>query len=387
MKSVHAVILDDHITPYRLALFERLASEGLRTTVLFCSRRLPEREWAVPDRFGFAAEILPGWVLRLPRHSFRRDRRTVIVNFNLLWRLIRLNPDVVVGYAFSLPGWTAFLYARLFRKPYVAWSTDTLHTASNLDAIQRLSRRVILRASALCLTPSLQGVEQFRTFGVPPERIRVAPQTMPASFGEQADRARAKSDTYVHRQGLTGKVILYVGFLTRSKGMVDLIQAFSKVVKEYGEVQLLLVGSGPLDNTIVHERRRLGLDDRIHLAGFVQPSSLPDVYAGADVFVFPTHGDTFGVVVAEAIACGLPVVCSRYAGTAGMLVEDGFNGFIVDPRNHRQMKDALLSLLRRDDLRSRMAQASQEMARRWNCDEAAARFRAALVDAGRPSPG
>ena len=169
--------------------------------------------------------------------------------------------------------------------------------------------------------------------------------------------------------------------------MVDLIQALSKVVKEYGEVQLLLVGSGPLDNTIVHERRRLGLDDRIHLAGFVQPSSLPDVYAGADVFVFPTHGDTFGVVVAEAIACGLPVVCSRYAGTAGMLVEDGFNGFIVDPRNHRQMKDALLSLLRRDDLRSRMAQASQEMARRWNCDEAAARFRAALVDAGRPSPG
>lgn len=381
MRKVHAVILDDHVTPYRLPLFERLASDTVRTTILFCSRRLPDREWAIPDQFEFPAEILPGWVVRLPRRPFRRDRRTVIVNLNLLWRLIRLKPDVVVGYAFSLPAWTAFLYTRLFKKPYIAWSTDTPHTASALDAIQRFSRKVIIGAAAMCLTPSLQGRENFQSFGVPPERIRLAAQTMPTSFGEQAARARANSDTYVQRQGLTGKVILYVGFLTRSKGLLDLIRAFSHVVHEYKDVQLLLVGSGPLDSVLIREMHKLGIHDQVHLAGFVQPQDLPSVYAGADVFAFPTYGDTFGVVVAEAIACGLPVVCSMFAGTAGMLVEDGFNGFIVDPHDPEKMKNAMLSLVRRDDLRGRMARASEIMATRWSCDEAAAGFRAALVDA------
>jgi glycosyltransferase involved in cell wall biosynthesis len=381
-KKLHAAILDDHITPYRLPLFERLASDQVRVTVLFCSKRFPEREWEVPVELNFEAEILPAWSVPMPRRRSSRSSRRLIVNVTLFWRLIRLNPDVIVGYAFSLPAWTAYFYSRLFRKPYVCWSTDTLHTESLMNAVQRFSRRMIIKRAACCITPSVQGREKFMANGVLPDRIRVAAQTVPADFGAQADRARQDNNTYAHQQRLTGKVILYVGFLTRAKGLEDLIEVFRQIADEYRDAHLLLVGSGPLNQTLTHDVGKLGLKARVHFVGFAHRHSLPQLYAGADVFVFPTHGDTFGVVVAEAIACGLPVVCSRHAGNAGMLVQEGYNGFIVDPRDHNQMKAALLCLLQDDALRSRMSQASIELARRWTIEDAAVEFRSALLTAG-----
>jgi glycosyltransferase involved in cell wall biosynthesis len=381
MKRIHAVILDDHITPYRLPLFERLAANDLRVTVLYCSRRLPDREWDLPETLGFEAEVLPSWVLHFPWRFFRAGKRTVIVNFNLFWRLLRLRPDVVVGYAFSMPAWTAFLYAWLFRKPYVSWSTDTLHTESSMDVLQQSSRRIIIGGSALCITPSLQGAAKFRQFGVPPDRIRIAAQTVPPEFGAKADLARKTADTYRHQHGLVGRVILYTGFLTQSKGMDDLIEVFIQVAQCRSDAHLLLVGSGNFASDITQRVSQAGFASRLHIAGFVQPPSLPGIYAGADVFVFPTRGDTFGVVVAEAIACGLPVICSPYAGTAGMLVEDGRNGYIVDPANHDQMAQALLKILESDAGAARMSQASREIAQHWNIDDAASNYRLALQDA------
>ncbi len=342
MTRLHAVILDDHFTPYRLPLFEKLASEQVDVTIVYCSRRLPEREWSVPDDFPFMSETLPAWVIRLPRWLFRGEHRTVIVNFNLWWRLIRLRPDVVVGYAYSLPAWTAFVYSRLFKIPYVAWSTDTPHTASRPDRVQRFSRRKIIGSAALCLTPSLQGRQQFLSYGAPTEQIRVAAQSVSDAFAEQASRAVRSGEAYIQRHQLNGKTILYVGFLTRSKGLDDLVRAFGHLAKELNDVHLLLVGSGPLKGHIERTAHKLGIEDRVHLAGFVQPDDMPRVYAGVSLFVFPTRTDTFGVVVAEAIACGLPVVCSTYAGSAGMLVEDGVNGFLIDPRDSEQLKDAML---------------------------------------------
>lgn len=381
-RRLHAVILDDHITPYRLPLFERLSSDQVRATVLFCSKRLPEREWQVPETLNFEAEILPAWLVPMPRRPNSRSSRNLIINFSLFWRLVQLNPDVVVGYAFSFPAWTAFIYSRLFRKPYICWSTDTLHTESRMDAVQRFSRRVIIRQSAYCITPSLQGRDKFISFGVSPDRICIAPQTVPLSFGVEAEQARQQHKTYTHQLGLTGKVILYVGFLTRAKGLEDLIEVFKDVAAEVADAHLLLVGSGPLNWKLAKYVDKLGLKSRVHFVGFAHRDTLPQLYAGADIFVFPTHGDTFGVVVAEAIVCGLPVICSRYAGNAGMLVQEGYNGFIIEPQAHEQMKVALLQLLREDELRARMSQASLELARRWDIDQAAAEFQSALLAAG-----
>ena len=212
------------------------------------ARGVFECEWSVPDDFPFMSETLPAWVIRLPRWLFRGEHRTVIVNFNLWWRLIRLRPDVVVGYAYSLPAWTAFVYSRLFKIPYVAWSTDTPHTASRPDRVQRFSRRKIIGSAALCLTPSLQGRQQFLSYGAPTEQIRVAAQSVSCVRGASL-AGPPVGEAYIQRHQLTGRTILYVGFLTRSKGVDDLVRAFGRLAKDLTDVQLLLVGSGPLTGT------------------------------------------------------------------------------------------------------------------------------------------
>ena len=85
------------------------------------------------------------------------------------------------------------------------------------------------------------------------------------------------------------------------------------------------------------------------------------IYAAADVFVFPTLGDTFGMVVSEAMACGLPVIATRAAGEIGDRVEEGVNGFIVPPARQRCAARAdELSLAHDQELRRRMGAASAE---------------------------
>src|SRR6188474_454816 len=102
---MRAVVLNDQITPYRLRLFEGLRAAGIDTTVLYSTRRLPGQDWQIDAPSGFAHRVLPHLVLRLRRPPYN-EPRLIAVNPTLFTELVRLNPDVVVGYAFSLPAWT-----------------------------------------------------------------------------------------------------------------------------------------------------------------------------------------------------------------------------------------------------------------------------------------
>jgi glycosyltransferase involved in cell wall biosynthesis len=86
---------------------------------------------------------------------------------------------------------------------------------------------------------------------------------------------------------------------------------------------------------------------------------LPQFYGLADVFVFPTLGDTFGLVVDEAMACGLPVISTSAAGEIAYRIEEGVNGFIVPPADAEQLAAHMAILARNPGLRARMGEASE----------------------------
>ena len=86
-------------------------------------------------------------------------------------------------------------------------------------------------------------------------------------------------------------------------------------------------------------------------AGFRQEGELPRLYAASDVFVFPTLGDPFGLVVDEAMSCALPVISSSAAGEIRDRVEEGSNGFIVPPGDARRMAERMLELTANPTLR------------------------------------
>lgn len=127
--------------------------------------------------------------------------------------------------------------------------------------------------------------------------------------------------------------ILYVGHVDYRKGVHHLLNVVNKMTG----VELNLYGVYHEDSPIYRENK---LKDNIHFHGFVTPDKLPYIYRNNDVFVFPSTNDGYGLVVVEAMACGLPVICSANAGAAD-LIENGVNGFVYTASDEKMLEQLI----------------------------------------------
>jgi glycosyltransferase involved in cell wall biosynthesis len=105
--------------------------------------------------------------------------------------------------------------------------------------------------------------------------------------------------------------------------------------------------------------------------GFAQREDLAVVYSLAEVLVLPTRSDTWGLVVNEAMVCGLPIVVTSVAGCAQDLVEDGWNGYVVPPRDPDRLAAAIRSLAEQPETREQMSARSRERIRHYSPEDCA----------------
>ena len=124
-------------------------------------------------------------------------------------------------------------------------------------------------------------------------------------------------------------------------------------------VSLLLVGDGSEETKLKQSCAERGIRNVV-FAGFRQKAELPRYYALADVFVFPTLGDPYGLVVDEAMACGLPVISTAAAGEIRDRIEEGVNGYIVPPEDSAALAGAMRTLAGDAALRERMGAVSAQ---------------------------
>jgi glycosyltransferase involved in cell wall biosynthesis len=117
--------------------------------------------------------------------------------------------------------------------------------------------------------------------------------------------------------------LLYVGRVSRDKGLDSLLETYRRIVHERPHTRLLIVGDGPYLQTLVQKAKDLPL---AIFMGRVEQEQLPDLYRHADLFLFPSVTDTFGRAVLEAQACGLPAIVSDMGGPREIIV-DGVTGF------------------------------------------------------------
>jgi glycosyltransferase involved in cell wall biosynthesis len=370
------VVLNNDILPYRIPLFRALAtSPDLRFHFLFCSKRAWDRAWKVDrDTLRFHYTILHGFILRLRKPNYG-EWRTIYINPGLLLHLLRLRPEVVVGYEYSVPALTALFYARLRRAAYVVWTDCTRHVERELTRGQRWTRRLVIPRARAYLGSSLAACENLIYQGAPAEAVFESPMSHDvARFEAEAERSRKDRRTEALRR------VLYVGHLNERKGVSGLVRAFAIVARQCPEARLVLIGEGRLQKELVSLARLLQIEDRIEFGGFVQPRELPAVFASADVFVLPSLEDTFGVVVVEALASSVPVVCSRFAGVSSHLV-DGTNAFLVDPNDVDQLAHRIHLLLSDEGLRQRMVLEGLRVARTFEASAVARPFVAAALAA------
>jgi len=144
---------------------------------------------------------------------------------------------------------------------------------------------------------------------------------------------------------------LVSGALIERKGVDLAIRTMNRLELEYPDkFSLIILGGGPLE-----EQYREMSGTNIHFEGFQQKDKLPAYFAAADVFLFPTRYDGWGLVVNEAISTGLPVICSASAG-ASEYITDGVNGFIVHDEELTSYATLLERLFHSDSLRSTIRQ-------------------------------
>jgi glycosyltransferase involved in cell wall biosynthesis len=139
------------------------------------------------------------------------------------------------------------------------------------------------------------------------------------------------------------------------------------------------VGNGPLRGEI-ETAARAAEPGEIACAGAIPSSEMADFYAGADLLVFPSLGDPWGLVVNEALACGVPALCSRLAGCADDLIRPGENGWLFDPTDAGDFSRTLTRALTAEDLEE-MGARGRNTAKRFAPEEMANGLRRAVAHA------
>ena len=163
-------------------------------------------------------------------------------------------------------------------------------------------------------------------------------------------------------------VLLSVGRLSEEKGLVYLVKAFENIVRQYPLAKLVLAGDGPTKEVLTN------LVDKLHLPNVLFVGRIPNrkysldlLLSAADIYVSSSVYESFGLSVLEALASGLPIVCTNVGGLPE-IVENGVNGILVPPRNPDALSEAVLSLVSNELMCRRMRENNKKKAYLYSMD-------------------
>lgn len=233
------------------------------------------------------------------------------------------------------------------------------------------------------VVPGKASFEYLRSLGSPVASIVTAPNAVDNGwFAVQAENVRSHAAEFRERLKLPSRFILFVGRQVPEKGVFDLLAAYAKLESSLrSEIGLVFAGDGVSREELTQRARAIS-PGAVCFPGFAQREDLAGLYALAEVLVLPTHSDVWGLVVNEAMACGLPIVVSNVAGCSADLVEDGWNGYVVPSRNPEKLCVAMDSVVRQPELRRQMSARSLERIRNYSPESCAEGLAAAATLTG-----
>lgn len=229
----------------------------------------------------------------------------------------------------------------------------------------RLTVRRTARQAAHVITSSdYSRGDIVKTYGIPLERTTVTPLAAPAHFQPVAeDELKRVRELY----NLTGDYVLAVGSIQPRKNLVRLIEAYALLRRERGEgnlPRLVLVGRRAwLYGETLRAVEEHGLHNFVTFTGYVSAADLPALYTGAQMFVYPSYFEGFGLPPLEAMQCGAPVIAGDRTSLPEVI---GEAGLLVNPFDVRAISGAIARLLDDAGLRAELRRKGLERARLFN---------------------
>jgi 1,2-diacylglycerol 3-alpha-glucosyltransferase len=327
---MHLVVFFDNFGPYHLARLAALQALG------------EQEGFAVSGLETLATSVEYDWT------KAGHDCRNIITLFSgskhqhplgptavpKVWETLNhLQPDAlaICGYNGIVP-LTALIWAKAHGKITVMMSETSYHDKSR-SIMREWGKSQIVRRFDAAVVGGRGQKDYTASLGIPLERIFIGYDVVDNEhFARGAAQARAQENNLRRRYGLPSHYFLSVSRFIAKKNLPLLIDAYARYRKSsQNPWGLVLCGSGPMEAQLKEQARDV---PGIHFPGFMQAQELPLYYGLASVFILPSsHFEQWGLVVNEAMACGLPVLVSRACGCAPDLVQEGINGYTFDPQD------------------------------------------------------
>lgn len=232
---------------------------------------------------------------------------------------------------------------RLFQEQYRLSAPQWVFEAFLIAAFA--VRRALLKRVSAFVAPSERAKSMLIELGVPEAKVRSIPNALAPAWLDPKTVEEEKQDHAVGvRYSPADKVVLFVGRLSREKGLPYLLQAFAIISRQESAARLLVVGAGP-DAPLIHRLvSELGVEKRVVLWGSVPHEAIRPLYAAADVCVVPSLAENCPTVVLEALAMAVPTVLTSTIELEGLV--HGRNCLQVDAGDPEGLAEAITALLR-----------------------------------------
>lgn len=354
------IILFDNFGPYHLARLRatraRGRAAGLTVGGLEAMGQSEDYAWSTGshDERDSIFTIFPG--------NTPLKRGALTIGARLWSTLNKINADslAICGYQGVMP-LTALLWAKVHGKIAVMMSESSYGDQPRSYWREWSKRQIVSRFDA-ALVGGRQQKEYAALLGIAAERIFLGYDVVDNEhFSHGAAMVRQKANFYRQQCNLPEHYFLTVSRFIGKKNLPFLLEAYARyrqmAVTDHWD--LVLCGSGPLEAALRDQARQM---PGVHFPGFKQASELPIYYGLASTFILPSsHFEQWGLVVNEAMACGLPVLVSRACGCAPDLVQEEVNGFSFAPHDVEALARLLLRISSGEMDLAAMGQASRHI--------------------------
>ena len=277
----------------------------------------------------------------------------------LFWQTSRQKVDVAHLHFPHPPGEVANWLLHPARRTVISYHSDVVRQASILRIYKPLMKRVLQRADAIIYgSPPMKNSVYLQPHQ---NKLHLIPYGLPLDrfLQEPTDIEVARVKSLYPAAGTALPTLLFVGRLRYYKGLNVLIDALSDI-----QAHLLIVGVGPLQTEWQAQARSRGVADRISWLGEVPDADLPTLYHLSDMFVLPaTHpSEAFGLVQVEAMASGIPTICTELGTGTSWVTQHDVTGIVVQPNDPHTLSAGINRLLADPDRRRALGVAARQRA-------------------------
>jgi glycosyltransferase involved in cell wall biosynthesis len=339
--TARVVFLTNFLPPYRLPVLRALSAHVLSLKTFVSTKMEANRNWG-SDWDGLKVDVQKCFTRKkLDKHPSGFTQETYVhLPYDTLPKLAKFRPDVVISGEMGARTAQAVLYRMAVPSSRLIIHADlSEHTELGRGGLRVTLRRWMVRHADAVIVNGNSGAKYVESLGVTSAKIFHVPYATDTRF-YVGERHAQKSSNPTR--------LLHVGQLIERKGIVPFLDKLAAWGIQHPErkLELTLVGTGPLSAQIAAMKTPANLE--VKLVASKSYAEMPELYSQADIFVLPTLADSWGLVVNEAMAAGLPVLGSRKSQAVEELVVDGKTGWTFDPDNSASVDSVLDSALSAD---------------------------------------